>query len=41
MDNWDKSRLKYWLDVISNVALVWCGAVVFAILAGIDLEVIF
>lgn len=38
MSDWNKSRIKYWLDVISDIALLWCGAVVLAILLGLDLE---
>ena len=39
MDNWEVSRVKYWLDIISDVALVWCGAMVLAIVLGIDIGV--
>ena len=39
MDKWEKSRLKYWLDIISDITLIWCSAAVVAIVLGIDIGV--
>ena len=39
-EQWQASRLKYWLDNVFNAVLVFCICTLLAILAGIDLEVL-
>ena len=35
-NQWRVSRTKRWLDTIATIAILWCGAVVFMILTGLE-----